>query len=134
MFKIFNYDHVGVRVTDRERSVKFYGRLGFFPEFNEDSPERNAIGLINDAGIRINLIYNGIERPKNRNILMDEAEKHPGFTHPAFVVDSIKAVIAQMNEQGISITEGPIELGGRRIICFIRDPDGNVLEFDELYE
>jgi hypothetical protein len=25
-------------------------------------------------------------------------------------------------------------IGGRRIICFIRDPDGNVIEFDQLLE
>jgi extradiol dioxygenase family protein len=29
------------------------------------------------------------------------------------------------------ITEGPVDWGRRRT-CFIRDPDGNVLEFNEL--
>ena len=32
----------------------------------------------------------------------------------------------------IAITEGPIEIGGRRLTLFIRDPDRNVLEFNQL--
>jgi hypothetical protein len=31
----------------------------------------------------------------------------------------------------IAITEGPVDWG-RRITCFLRDPDSDVLEFNEL--
>ena len=31
----------------------------------------------------------------------------------------------------VPITEGPVDWG-RRLTCFLRDPDGNVLEFNEL--
>jgi len=133
MFRISHYDHVGVRVTDRDRAVAFYEKLGFSPELNEDSPEHSAVGLINPEGVRINLIYNGEPHPQ-RNVLMDAAEKWPGYTHYAVTVDSLSAVLAWARENGISITEGPLEIGGRRIVCFIRDPDGNVIEFDELLQ
>ena len=43
---------------------------------------------------------------------------------------SLDAVIERLRELAIPVTEGPVELEERRI-CFIRDPDGNVLEFDE---
>ena len=33
--------------------------------------------------------------------------------------------------EGVKITEGPVDWR-RRTTCFIRDPDGNVLEFNEL--
>jgi extradiol dioxygenase family protein len=33
--------------------------------------------------------------------------------------------------EGVTITEGPVDWG-RRLTCFLRDPDGNVLEFNEL--
>ncbi len=132
MFRISAYDHIGVRVTDRERSVDFYAKLGFRPEPDEDSPQFNAVGLINDAGVRLNLVYNGRTPPDGRNVLMDVPEKWPGYTHPAFLVDSLKAVLDWAVAAGIAITEGPIEIGNRRTVCFVRDPDGNVVEFDEL--
>lgn len=127
-FGIRAYEHVGIRVTDRASAIAFYEKLGF--RLSEDFPEHTALEMENAAGVRINLIYNG--QPRANNILMDEAVKHPGLTHPAFVVDSLDRILASLGELGIEITEGPLELGGRRRICFVRDPDGNVVEFDEL--
>lgn len=133
MFQITGYDHVGIRVSERDPAVKFYEALGFRIDPAENSPSHEAVGMINDAGIRINLIYNAIKRPGNKNILMDEPVKYPGLTHPAFIVDDLNGVMKEMERRGIKITEGPIEFGSRRSVCFVRDPDGNVLEFDELF-
>ena len=132
MFRITHYDHVGVRVTERERAIEFYRKLGFEIEPEEDSPQFNAVGLINAEGVRVNLIYNGKTPPENRNVLMDIPEKWPGYTHYAVTVDSLQEVLNWASQEDIPITEGPIEIGGRRTVCFIRDPDGNVVEFDEL--
>ncbi|MEO1082054.1 MAG: hypothetical protein AAFY29_21025 [Pseudomonadota bacterium] len=38
----------------------------------------------------------------------------------------------QRMRTGIAITEGSLMIGERRRVLFIRDPDGNVLKFDEL--
>ena len=128
MFKILKYEHVGIRVSSREPAIAFYERLGF--RVDVDQPEHQAVEMCNDAGIYINLIYNAQQR--SRNILLDEPIKHPGVTHPAFVVDSLDAVMARLNELGVPITEGPVMIGDRRRVCFIRDQDGTVLEFDEI--
>jgi hypothetical protein len=37
----------------------------------------------------------------------------------------------QVGHGNIAITEGPVDCG-RRITCFLRDPDSNVLEFNDL--
>lgn len=131
MFQIKSYDHIGVRVTDRQRAVAFYAKLGFRPEPNEDSPEYSAVGLINDKGVRLNLVYNGTSHP-DRNVLMDVVTKWPGYTHYAVLVDSLKGVLDWAARENIEITEGPVVIGDRRTVVFIRDPDGNVIEFDEL--
>lgn len=128
MFKILNYEHVGIRVSSREAAIAFYQQLGF--RVAADQPEHQAVEMCNAAGVYINLIYNAEKR--SRNILLDEPIKHPGVTHPAFVVDSLDAVLARMRELGVAITEGPEMIGDRRRVCFIRDPDGTVLEFDEI--
>lgn len=88
---------------------------------------------MNDAGARVNLIYNGRTPGERKNVLMDVPDKWPGYTHAAFIVDNLDALVSWLNAQGIHITEGPSVFGqGRRKVCFIRDPDGNVIEFDEI--
>ena len=133
MFKISQIDHVGIRVTDRQRAQRFYEQLGFRIDPGEESPRGRSCGLVNDGGARINLIYNGQLPEGGRNVLMDVADKWPGYTHAAFIVDDLEALVSWLGEAGIAITEGPSVFGhGRRKVCFIRDPDGNVIEFDEI--
>jgi lactoylglutathione lyase len=129
-FRITAFDHIGIRVTDRERSIAFYERLGFVQ--TDVFPEHEANEMETPDGVRINLIMNGARRPGSRNVLMDEPIKWPGHTHPAFIVDDLARLQQQLSHHGIAITEGPSQIGPRRVALFIRDPDGNVLEFDQL--
>lgn len=127
--QIQGYDHVGIRVSDRRRALDFYAKLGFAPD-PEFTSERVA-EVIAGHGIRINLIFNGIAQPGAHNLLLDEEVKFPGYTHAAFVVDSLDELIAWADSEEVKVTEGPVDWV-RRMTCFIRDPDGNVLEFNEL--
>lgn len=131
MFNITDYEHVGIRVSDRARAVGFYEKLGF--RITLELPEHEAVEMVTNSDVYVNLIFNGVARPENRNILMDEPVKHPGITHPAFVVEDFDSLLAMLARENIKITEGPLEIGERRRACFIRDPDGNVLEFDEMH-
>lgn len=129
-FAITAYEHVGIRVTDRRRATDFYGKLGWREV--ADLPDASANEMVNDAGVRINLIFNGVSRGEAGNILQDEAVKYPGVTHAAFVVDDLDACIRGLEAEEIVITEGPVVFDERRKTIFIRDPDDNVLEFNEL--
>jgi catechol 2,3-dioxygenase-like lactoylglutathione lyase family enzyme len=121
------YDHVGIRVTDAARALDFYARLGFRldPDFSNDG----VAEIIASDGTRLNLIFNGVAR--RNNVLLDEPIKWPGYTHAAFVVKSLQEILDWAAVDGVEITEGPVDWG-RRLTCFLRDPDGNVLEFNEL--
>jgi len=127
--KIIDYEHIGIRVSDRSESLKFYEKLGFIEE--KYYPQHQVSELVTADGVYINLIFNGVKR--DRNILMDEPIKYPGITHPAFIVDDLDQLLKKLKQENIQVTEGPIYLGERRRACFIRDPDGNVLEFDQIY-
>ena len=129
-FRITAFDHIGIRVTDREQSIAFYERLGFVQ--TAIFPEHEANEMETSDGVRINLIMNGAKRAGNRNVLMDEPIKLPGHTHPAFIVDDLARLQQHLERSGIPVTEGPAAIGPRRTALFIRDPDGNVLEFDQL--
>lgn len=132
MFSITKFDHVGVRVTDISRAQAFYEKLGFVVDPSEESPNAKARGLVNQDGVRIHLIYNGKTR-EGGNVLMDVSEKWSGYTHAAYIVENIDALVVWLGKEGIKITEGPVVYGdGRRKVCFIRDPDLNVLEFNQI--
>lgn len=131
MIDITSYDHVGIRVSDRRRALSFYASLGF-KEAGPDRPGSTAVYVVNGAGLRIHLICNGEPTEGRRNVLMDVENKWPGVTHPAFVVERLDAVLDWAASNGVAITEGPVEWDGRRRTCFLRDPDGTVLEFNEL--
>ena len=123
------YEHVGIRVSDPERARHFYERLGFREEIRFDD---YANEMATPAGVRINLIFNGTSRADALNVLQDEPLKWPGLTHAAFILDDLAAPVNWLNDAGIAITEGPAPIGPRREGLFIRDPDGNVLEFNQL--
>lgn len=129
-FRITSYEHVGIRVTDRSQATKFYEALGWREEIN--LPEHKANEMVNEDGVYINLIFNGVPRDGAKNILQDESVKHPGMTHAAFIVDDLDGLIARLAQEKIHITDGPHVYSGRRKVIFVRDPDGNVLEFNEL--
>ncbi len=128
--RIKAYDHVGIRVSDRDKAIAFYERLGF--RQTDYFRDHQANEMESADGVRINLIFNAAKRPDSSNVLLDEPIKLPGITHPAFIVDDLAVMQRWLEQAGIRITEGPEAIGPRRIALFIRDPDGNVLEFDQL--
>lgn len=129
MVSIKNIDHVGIRVHDLTRSLEFYKLLGFKLEI--DHGDNRAYEIVNDDNVRINLIVNASYASAGENILLDSKIKHPGYTHAAFVVKDLNQFIESEKFKAIEITEGPKEVDRRRYL-FIRDPDGNVIEFNEL--
>ncbi len=130
--RILAYDHIGIRVSDRHRAMAFYQALGFVESASFPLFEANE--MLSPDGVRINLIFNGARTRDAHNVLLDAPVKRPGMTHPAFIVDDLQALQRWLGEEGIVITEGPHHIGPRRIALFIRDPDGNVLEFNQLVE
>lgn len=116
------------------RAEAFYAKLGFVRDPAEYAPEAKACGLMHPSGLRIHLIYNG-ERASEGNVLLDGPVKWPGYTHAAFIVESMSGLVAWLDRENIPISEGPVRMGhGRRNVCFIRDPDRNVLEFNEILQ
>lgn len=131
-FDTLHLDHIGIRVTDLEASEAFYAKLGFVRDPGEFAPAVKACGLMHPTGLRIHLIYNG-EAASEGNVLLDAPVKRPGYTHAAFIVESMDELVAWLARENIAISEGPVMMGhGRRNVCFIRDPDLNVLEFNEI--
>lgn len=127
MIDIQTVDHIGIRVADLDRAMDFYGLFGFVAEHRA---QNDAVVVIkNRHKVEINLIYNANNDSGGKNILMDVAEKYPGYTHVAFRVNSIADTIIMLRENDIKITQGPVSFGrDGHISVFLRDPDYNVIE------
>ena len=68
MINIKQFDHAGIRITDKERAIKFYETLGFKIEVEVDF---DAVIIMKNAnGVEINLIVNGVDLNQGKNILM----------------------------------------------------------------
>lgn len=126
MKEITRINHVGLRVRDLAVTREFYERLGFEFLVGPVGPEPVAI-MEHPSGVNINFILNASPDSSQTNLLMDEPEKHTGYTHIALEISDAESVENQLAEAGIEITE-KVEFGDAYFF-FIRDPDGNVIEF-----
>ena len=124
---ISNIDHIGIRGTEKKAALDFYKILGFQLEQEVDFDA--VIIMKNKSGVEINLINNGQDISNGKNILMDVPEKHPGFTHVAFGVESVLHVMQVLEKNNIPISQGPVSFGrDGHVSIFIRDPDRNTIE------
>ena len=128
--EIKKLDHVGIRVMDFSRSIKFYSKLGF--RVIREDYEEGIVVIKHSDEIELNLLDSGNDNHGNRNILMDVETRYPGYTHYAMEVLSVKIANKFLDKLNIKITEGPVTFGDGKTSIFIRDPDLNVLEFTEL--
>jgi lactoylglutathione lyase len=121
--------HIGIRVHDLERSLRFYALLGFTKTAGPVGPEPVAI-LDHPSGVEINLVLNApsAEEP---NVLMDIPEKHAGITHIALLCPDILAAKARLEAAGFPLSGGPVQFFPGAKGIFVRDPDRNVIELHQ---
>ena len=127
MKEITGINHIGLRVKDLDVTRAFYEKLGFLFLVGPVGPEPVAI-MEHPSGVNINFILNA-NTSTTENILMDIPEKHRGYTHVALEVSDSMSAAKKVEDLGIVITE-KVEYKGAQFF-FIRDPDGNVIEFHQ---
>lgn len=130
MINIIKLDHIGIRVTDFERSIAFYQQFGF-EVVRRDCDERVVV-LQHKNGVSLNLLDSAERSHTPLNVLMDEPVKYPGYTHIALQVMDIEHAAHWVTALGIAITEGPVTFGDGKRSIFFRDPDRNVIELTQL--
>jgi lactoylglutathione lyase len=127
MIQVSQVDHIGLRVRDLDRAMRFYALLGFTLHARATN---DAVAIVrNEHGVELNLVFNANADAGGKNILMDVPEKYAGYTHVALRVSSIKATIETLRANDIRITQGPVSFGrDGHVSVFVRDPDLNVVE------
>jgi lactoylglutathione lyase len=117
--------HTCYRITDIDKSVDFYEKLGF-EELRrmelKDGATNVFMGLPGD-GARLELTYNpGVE----------SYEIGTGYGHIAITAEDLDGTLEKLAEIGIEPEKPPYRVreGGSRL-CFVRDPDDYRIEIIE---
>jgi lactoylglutathione lyase len=127
MLGITEVNHVGIRVSDKVRSIEFYSILGFELSSDAGFEAGHPVIMRHPSSVVLNLL-GPADVLDSTNILMDVEQKHPGITHVALTVSSLAEAKEFVSEHEIAIT-GSFSFGNMSAI-FIRDPDRNVIELD----
>ena len=128
MLDIQKIDHIGIRIREKARSIGFYENLGFRLINDTGFEQGHPIMMEHPSGIVLNLLGPSTETA-NENILMDIDKRHTGYTHMALRIGSLAAAEAHFAKTDVEIT-GRFSFKDMNAV-FIRDPDRNVIEFDE---
>ena len=122
--RIRSLDHIVLTCADPEATVAFYKLVGMTRE--EFGEGRLALRFGNQ---KLNLHQAGAEFQPHA------ATPLPGTGDLCFLVDgAIETVVEHLATVGIPVEEGPVErtgaVGPLRSV-YVRDPDGNLVEFAE---
>jgi catechol 2,3-dioxygenase-like lactoylglutathione lyase family enzyme len=153
MFTVTRMNHIGVPVSDLERSVKWYEDvLGIAANGVTISADNAALGAVVEvenpamravfalAGDNVLLELIQYDRPAPKPF--EGRNCDVGVMHLCFEVDDMDTAVRHLRERGVHLnadavrlTGGdgidPGELAGTRIL-YLRDPDGIQLELFEL--
>ena len=124
------YLHTMLRITDPEKSRKFYEALGFTFSRDMDIVRNGELEATNyfysmgDHDNVLELTYNHDGRTYDLG---------SGYGHIAIGVDDLDGTLARLKEQGIDPEREPYSVreGGSRL-TFVRDPDEYRVELIEL--
>jgi catechol 2,3-dioxygenase-like lactoylglutathione lyase family enzyme len=140
---ISGIDHVGLTVTDLDRSMKFYTEaLGCTVVFEQEKRGGYLAAIVGypDADVRmVHLQPPGVsprielfEYREPPTAARNLEPRNLGNAHVCFVVDDLHALYERLVERGVTTMSPPVEIdtgankGGFGL--YLRDPDGITLE------
>ena len=122
------FDHAAIPIADVEGMLGFYERLGF--AVREVQP-----GLFYSAYFGANKInFHAPKAWQSGSFTLRGPTAQPGCGDFCFVWSGkLAGLTAKLADLGVAVIEGPVRREGGRgvagISTYIRDPDGNLLEF-----
>ncbi|MEJ5360949.1 MAG: VOC family protein [Spirochaetota bacterium] len=116
MIVIENVDHIGITVSDLDRSIEFYSDLFDFEVVERASNSGEAYIKVGDILIKLAEVKD-YKAPENSK------------SHICFYIDEedFDDAIDELEEKNIPIVFGPENIRKGRLVVFT-DPDGNKIE------
>ncbi len=144
-------DHVNVVVSDMDKSIAFYTRLGLtksLDTFISGAWIANVIG-IHDKNLKARVVFmdadGGNARleliqyivPQGQSLPANSQSNTVGVRHFALVVDDLAKTYQELSQDGVTFFSEPQEVTGnkevaarigRKIQVYLLDPDGVIVE------
>lgn len=135
---------IGICCSDLDRLMKFYVGVLDCKPINEHQvpPEKCRSAALAENGYRVARI----QTPWGERLKLLQPVTTPeqapatewilsrrGITYITFIVDDLNAIITRLKTAGVDFLTGTerVEVRPGTFLSFIRDPEGNVLEFVE---
>jgi catechol 2,3-dioxygenase-like lactoylglutathione lyase family enzyme len=137
---ITSLEHIGLSVSDLERSVAFYKKymnckLIRIVEAGPDMLLGEVTGL-SGCSARIAHLQSGngmlelfeYTDPRGREISDNRCQADHGFIHAGFTSNDVRGDYKIMKDNGINFISPPVEFRPGVWICYFLGPDGEVCE------
>ena len=141
--KVHRIDHVGIIVKDLAAAKAFF--LNFGLELQGEGELEGEwldkiVGLNNvkdayvmlrtpDGEANIELVQ--FYRPSDESTVRQPLANTPGIRHIAFVVEDIEAHVARLKKQGMEVFSEVQHYEESYKLCYVRGPEGIILELAE---
>tara|TARA_R110002049_G_scaffold242263_1_gene416076 strand:- start:1380 stop:1916 length:537 start_codon:yes stop_codon:yes gene_type:complete len=129
-------DHLLLGVSNFEETIKWYQDILNFEvevQWKVEGLDNLDLAYLNNGDFRIEIIGDKSSNQNNKQV-EDFADhlSHQGFAHICFQVEDIDLAMKQLNDKGIETfvkaETYPLNFYKRRV-AFIKDLNGNVIEF-----
>ncbi|WP_066195976.1 VOC family protein [Gracilibacillus timonensis] len=121
--------HTAYTVANMEESLTFYcDYLGFEKLFELNNPEGEPwiVYVKVCEGQFIELFYGGEKRnPTDESTI--------GYQHLCLEVDDMNKLVTDLKAKGVTLDVEPQQGLDKNYQCWVKDPDGNRIEFMELH-
>lgn len=126
----FRLDHTMIRVTDLDKSIDFYTRImGMKVLRKNEYPGGRFTNVF--VGFGPENETTTLELTNNWDITEPYA-KGDAYGHLAFNVDDVVAAMAYLEAEGVQVKSPAKAMNhGTRMLGFVFDPDGYVIELNE---
>ncbi|EKN70035.1 glyoxalase [Neobacillus bataviensis LMG 21833] len=141
--KIQRIDHVGINVNDLSAAKEFFLNFGLEVqgEWEMEGELMDQVFGLNDVRVAcvglgtpdgqawIELIK--FYRPTDERVIQQPFANTPGIRHIAFAVEDIEAVVAKLKKKSPEISSEILQYEDSYKLCYVRGPEGIILELAE---
>jgi lactoylglutathione lyase len=127
---MFQLDHVAVQVADLDAAIAFYTeKLGLKLVFTKvDRAHHEAFAFLELAGGRLELLQT-LDADGHAQARPKRPIAEPFCPHIALATGDLDQLLERLEQQGIPIVKGPLEIPATVRWLYVADPDNNIIEF-----